>query len=69
MTHTVTDHKPETGTLHCRENQKNKKQKQANKKNCGTKFLVATEGEKWGKKDTKGKVQYGSKNTPKTKDT
>lgn len=29
MTHTVTDHKPETVTLHCGEN------------NCGTKWVVA----------------------------
>lgn len=57
MTHTVTDHKPQTATLHYGEN------------NCGTKWVVATEGEKWGEKDTKDNFQYGSKNTTKTKDT
>lgn len=57
MTHTVTDHKPQTATLHYGEN------------NCGTKWVVAAEGEKWGEKDTKDNVQYGSKNTTKTKDT
>lgn len=57
MTHTVTDHKPETVTLLYGEN------------NCGTKWVVATEGEKWGEKDPKDNVQYGSKNASKTKDT
>lgn len=57
MTHKVTDHKPETVTLLYGEN------------NCGTKWVVATEGEKWGEKDPKDNVQYGSKNAAKTKDT